>query len=118
MPTIDELKQESNLPLVIANHQGFIIYVNHYFENVFGWSSQEIVGQMLTIILPPYFRDAHNLGFSRFSTTGEATVLNHPLKLKAVTKDNQEIEAEHLIIAEKHQEHWIFAATLRPLDTP
>lgn len=113
--TIEELKQR-DVPVVVANHEGIIVDVNHQFEAVFGWSAQEIIGQSLTVILPPFFHDSHNLGFARFSATGESTVLNHPLHLKAVTKDNREIESEHFIIAEKQAGQWLFAATLRPLD--
>jgi hypothetical protein len=86
------------------------------FEKTFGWSYLEIVGQPLNLILPSYFQDAHTLGFSRFSTTEVSTVLNHPLQLKVRTKDNCEIESEHIIIAEKQQGQWVFAATLRPLE--
>ncbi|AKG24501.1 PAS domain S-box protein [Calothrix sp. 336/3] len=116
MQTIDELKNQSNFPVVIADDQGIVIDINHHFETVFGWNHDEIVGQMLSVILPPFFRDAHHLGFSRFTATGNATILNHPLILKAITKDNREIESEHFIIAEKSEGKWIFAATLRPLE--
>ena len=113
--TIEQLKQ-SDIPVVVADDQGNIVDVNTQFEVVFGWTALEILGQSLTIILPPFFRDSHNLGFARFSATGESTVLNHPLLLKAVTKDNREIESEHFIIAEKQDGRWRFAATLRPIE--
>ena len=114
--SIEELQNHSSLPLIVANNQGIIISINSHFKTVFGWESEDLIGQMLTIILPPYIRDSHNLGFSRFTATGVATVLNHPLQLKALTKDGQEIDSEHYIIAEKQAGEWIFAATLRPLE--
>jgi PAS domain-containing protein len=113
-PTITELKQ-GDLPVIVANHEGNVVDVNGHFEQVFGWSVSEIVGQPLTVILPAVFQDSHNLGFARFSATGQSKVLNHPLILKAVTKDNQEIESEHFIVAEKQGANWLFAASLRPL---
>lgn len=115
MLTIEQLKQNDELPVVIVNNQGIIVNVNRRFETVFGWTYEEIVGQLLTVILPIYFRDAHNLGFSRFTASGMSTILNHPLQLKAVTKDHQEILSEHFIIAEKIEGEWLFAATLKPL---
>ncbi len=90
---------------------------NECFRVVFGWSFDEIVGQPLTAIIPNSFHDAHNLGFSRFAMTEKSRVLNHPLQLKAVTKDGREIDMEHFIIAEQQQGEWMFKATLRPLDT-
>ncbi|MGD1902763.1 MAG: PAS domain S-box protein [Geitlerinemataceae cyanobacterium] len=115
-PTIEQLK-ERDVPVVVADSEGVITNVNAQFEVVFGWSLVEIVGQPLTVILPVFFRDSHNLGFSRFSATGTSTILNHPLNLKAVTKDGREIESEHFIVAEKQNGSWVFAATLRPLET-
>ena len=84
METIENLKQQKELPVIITDDQGIVIYVNDVFERVFGWSQSEIAGQALTVILPAYFQDAHNLGFSRFSATGFSTILNHPLLLKAI----------------------------------
>lgn len=114
-PTIEQLKQ-GDVPVIVADDEGIVVDINTHFETVFGWTAQEIIGQPLTVILPPFFRDSHNLGFARFSATGKPTVLNHPLNLKAVTKDHREIESEHFIIAEKQEERWLFAAKIRPLE--
>ncbi|MFE4106457.1 PAS domain-containing protein [Almyronema epifaneia] len=110
-----ELKAVENDPVVVADHQGFIIYVNPQFEAVLGWSAAEIVGQLLTTILPSSFQDSHNLSFSRFQALEKANVLNHPLRLKTVTKAGNEIVTEHYIIAEKLEGLWHFGAMLRPL---
>ena len=116
MNKISDLKQEVNLPVVIANEQGVITSVNKSFEDLFGWHRDEMLGKPLTIIIPKSLHDAHHLGFSRFLTTGNPTLLNKPLKLKAVTKDGKEFNAEHYIVAEKENDKWVFGATIRPLD--
>ncbi|MGI2904680.1 PAS domain S-box protein [Tolypothrix sp. VBCCA 56010] len=115
MKTFSEMKLEIDVPIVIADRQGFVIYVNDCFTSVFGWSITEIHGQMITVIIPDGFHAPHHLGFSRFLTTEKSTILNHPLRLVGITKDGREIEAEHLIMAEKHQGEWIFMAMVRPL---
>ena len=115
MQSIEELKQKSDVPVVVANHEGFITYINPSFTAVLGWQEDDVVGQPLTKVLPSSFRDAHNLAFSRFQATEKATVLNHPVQLKTVTKDRGEIVTEHFIIAEKLDDQWFFAAALRPL---
>jgi len=118
MKNIDQIKQQTHLPVLITDQQGFIIYVNERFREVFGWNEEEIIGQTLAAVIPSSYHDSHHLGFSRFVMTGNATVLNHPLRLKAVKKDGSEIEAEHFITAEQQQENWFFAATLTPIDEP
>jgi hypothetical protein len=57
------------------------------------------------------------MGFSRFTASGVATILNHPLELKVITKDEREILSEHYILAEKQDEQWSFGATLRSLES-
>ena len=118
MSTIEEIRRETNVPSVIADHQGVITQVNKRFEAAFGWQAQEIVGKTLSTLIPSNLHDAHHLGFSRFLTTGKPTLLNQPLKLKAVTKDGHEFDAEHIITAEQHQGQWVFGATIRPLNEP
>lgn len=115
MKTINQMKRETDLPVLIADHQGFITYVNETFSVVFGWSTDEIIGQTLATVIPRNYHDSHNLGFSRFAMTDKPTILNHPLHLKAVTKDGREIDAEHFITAEQQQGQWIFGAILCPL---
>lgn len=115
MPTIQELEHERDLPVVIADHRGIVTYVNARFETVWGWKAEDLVSQPLTTIIPPNLHDAHHLGFSRFLTTGQPTLLNRPLKLKVRMKDGRELEAEHTITAERHNGAWRFGATVRPL---
>lgn len=115
MITLEELKHRTDVPVILADHEGRITYVNGPFQKVFGWNAEGILGQSLIVIIPTNLHDAHHLGFSRFLTTGKPTLLNQPLKLKAVTKDGRELEAEHLIVAEFQEGRWMFGATLRPL---
>jgi len=118
MKTIEDLRSETDNPVVIADHRGFITHINERFETVFGWHRDEILGRPLTTIIPGALHDSHQLGFSRFLTTGKPTLLNQPLKLRAVTKDGREFDAEHFIIAEQSQGEWIFGGMIRPLEEP
>ena len=116
MKTIEEVKRVTKIPVVIADEQGYIGHVNHAFEAVFGWTRDEIVGKPLTTIIPKNLHDAHHLGFSSFLTTGKPKLLAQPLQLKAVTKDGEEFDAEHFIVAERREDHWVFAATIKPIE--
>lgn len=116
MKSIAELEHVSDVPVVVADHQGLITRINRRFQSVFGWSEGEIIGKPLTILIPKRLRDAHHLGFSRFLTTSQATLLDRPLRLRAVAKDGVEFDAEHYIIAEKGPQGWTFGATIRPLE--
>lgn len=116
MPSIEELKNRDDVPVVVANHEGFITHINSTFTTVLGWEVEDVVGEPLTKVLPDSFRDSHNLAFSRFQSTESASVLNHPLQLKTLTKQAGDIITEHFIIAEKIDNQWFFAASLTPLE--
>ncbi|ESA38991.1 pas pac sensor protein [Leptolyngbya sp. Heron Island J] len=113
---IEDLKVIQEVPVVIANSQGLITYINDCFERVLGWSRDDLLGELITMILPSSFKDSHNLAFSRFQVSEKATVLNHPLELMTITKSQQEIMTEHYIIAEKVEDDWLFGAMLTPLN--
>ncbi|MBH8576355.1 PAS domain S-box protein [Nostocaceae cyanobacterium CENA369] len=115
MKTFDDMKLEIDVPFVMTDNHGLVTYVNDCFTSVFGWSTDEIKGQIITVIIPKSFHAPHHLGFSRFLTTEKSSILNHPIRLIGITKDGKEIPAEHLIVAEKHQGVWAFMAILRPL---
>ncbi|MCC5634177.1 PAS domain-containing protein [Nostoc sphaeroides CHAB 2801] len=115
MKTISEIKSETELPVIISDQQGFVTYINEAFNQVYGWSYEEIIGLPLEVIIPESLHDSHRLSFSRFVMTEKAKILNHPLLLKTVTKEGIEVESEHFITAEKQGDNWFFAATISPL---
>ena len=114
MLTIDSLKAETAIPVIIVDYEGTIVYINQIFEKTWGWRKEELVGQTLTTIIPANLKDAHHMGFSRFLVTGKPTILNQALELVIVLADGKELPAEHFIIAEKIDGKWVFGATIQP----
>ncbi|WP_414552784.1 PAS domain S-box protein [Anabaena sp. CCY 0017] len=116
MKTINEIKSQNQLPVIITDQQGFITYINEAFNTVYGWSYEELLGLPLEVIIPHSMHDSHRLSFSRFVMTEKAKILNHPLLLKTVTKEGIEVISVHFITAEKQGENWFFAATISPYE--
>lgn len=112
---LGELRGRTDVPVIAADQRGFITFVNDRFHEVFGWEASDLVGMPLPTIIPARFQDAHHLGFSRFLATGRPTLLGSPLSLLIVTKAGAEIEAEHFILAERTDDGWEFAASIRPV---
>ena len=111
------LREKENLPFVRADAQGNIVEFNPRFAQVYGWAEVDLIGQSISAILPPSFREFHHAGFARFQLTESSKVVGHPLTLATVCRDGSEVQSEHYIVAEKHPEGgWSFAATLRPLE--
>lgn len=114
--TFEEIKSETKMPVVIADDQGFVIYINAVFSDTYSWGS-ELIGKSLAEIIPLNFHDSHNLGFSRFSLTEISHIANHPINAVVIAKDGSPVMSEHYITALKVEEKWFFAAQLRPLET-
>ena len=112
--TIDQILHEEKLPTVAIDEHGIFFHVNHAFEDAYGWKIDDLIGNIITIIMPPHMRDAHNFGFSRFLTTEVSKIQGKPLPLPVYCKDGSVIQAEHFIIGEKKNGRWRFAATITP----
>jgi len=121
VPTVAELERETVVPIVVADATGLITKVNRPFLQLFGWSLPEVLGEPVSMIIPPELREAHHAGWKRFLATSEARLLDKPLLLKAVDKAGRQFMAEHYIVAERREGQWVFAATVRevtPRSTP
>ena len=112
---IEELRREAGVPVIAANSEGFITAINDAFREAYGWDAADLVGRPLTTIIPPGFHDAHHLGFARFLTTGQPTILDQPLTLDVVRKDGRVVPAVHRILAERVGGAWTFAASITPV---
>lgn len=109
-----DLTQESENPVVIADDQGFVVYINPPFTETYLWN-EDLIGKTLADIIPINFHDSHNLGFSRFRMTEISHVANHPINAMVITQDGRSLLSEHYITAQQIEGKWYFAAQLRPL---
>lgn len=112
---VAELRQRTDVPVIAADHRGFITQINDQFREAYGWTAADLVGKPLPTIIPTRFHDAHHSGFARFLTTEIPRILGRPYELPIVTKDGRELSAEHFIVASVSDGRWEFAALIRPL---
>lgn len=110
--TYDAIYAEEILPAIAIDHSSLITRINKAFETTYGWTKKDLLGKSITEIIPPYLRDAHQIGFSRFLTTEQPTLLGVTLPLEMLYKDGTIQPAEHYIVGEKKEARWRFAATI------
>lgn len=113
--TVTEILTKQDIPVIAIDEHGIITYTNQAFTRAYGWHDKELLGEVITRIMPPHMRDAHNFGFSRFLTTENPRILNQPLSLPVYCKDGETVDAEHFITGEKVDAKWRFAATITPM---
>lgn len=110
--TVTEILGLTDTPVVSINDHGIFTFVNQAFTDTYGWTESDLLEKPVTTIMPPQFRDAHIVGFSRFLATEEARIAGKPLPLSILFKDGHVAEAEHYILGEKQNGKWLFAATI------
>lgn len=81
--------------VTVIDDAGNISKWNPRAEAIFGWTAEEVIGQPLhEIIVPERYREAHINGMKHFLATGEGPILNKPLEMPALRKNNSEIQIE------------------------
>lgn len=98
--------------IIVANEVGLIEHVDPELARSLRWRVDQLLDQPLTTIIPRRFRDAHNLGFSRFLVTREPTLLERRLRLWVATASGDELRAEHVITGLLVERGWVFGATI------
>ena len=110
----DDFFADDTVPVICANNEGLITFINTAFEETFRWSAQLLVGKPLSAIIPKNMRDAHNMGFSKYIITRSPTLLNQPLNLQIQCGDGEILTAEHRIVALQKDGDDILAAKIIP----
>ena len=101
--------------IVTADHRGQITYVNHATEALFGRSAVALLGQPLTVLMPPRLREAHAQGLARYLKTREPRVLGKTLEMPALRSDGVEIAIELSIATWAARGETSFAAIIRDI---
>ncbi len=80
--------------VVTIDEKGHVLYLNPAMTRIFGYSSSELMGHSLTILMPSYLRELHQAGFQRYLKTGERHLNWHGVELIAVRKGGEEFPVE------------------------
>ena len=115
MNKIVELKKIKDVPVIISDHSGLVIYANSSFLETYQWT-EELIGSSLNRIIPTAFHDSHNMGFSRFLITGNSRISDHVVEAAVVMGDGRKRWSKHLIAVEKTEGNYLIGAKLIPMD--
>jgi two-component system, LuxR family, sensor kinase FixL len=102
--------------IIAINAEGNIGFWNPKAEQVFGWSSEEVMGRSLSeTIIPAQYREAHNQGMKRFLSTGKAQVIGRSIEVSALNKKGDEFYVSLTISSAIQEGKTIFIAFLRDI---
>lgn len=81
--------------IVMMDNRGKISYWNPAAERIFGYTTEEAIGNELHIFLGPQrYHEAYKEGFKKFQETGQGVAVGKTLELSAIRKDGREIPIE------------------------
>ena len=102
--------------VISVNEDGIIIDWNPQAETLFGWTKEEIVGQLVSEkIIPPDFREAHNQGFQRYLRTRKGTMLNQRIEVSALNRKGEVFPIEISVNPFTMEGTTIFSAFIRDI---
>jgi len=78
-----------------------IILWNPAAEKIFGYTTEEMLGQSLMKIVPESFHNAKEKGFTKFQKTGSGPVIGKTLELEGKRKDGTLIPIELSVSSRK-----------------
>jgi PAS domain S-box-containing protein len=80
--------------IITIDSDSIILIVNPATERIFGYSSEEMIGQPLTMLMPEYLRHLHKAGITRYLETGQKHIHWSAIQLRGLHKTGNEVPLE------------------------
>ncbi|MFZ5656166.1 MAG: PAS domain S-box protein [Pseudomonadota bacterium] len=108
--------ENSHDAFIAIDEAGAVVEWNRAAETLFGWSSDEALGQpMAELIVPRALRQAHREGMHRYLTTRTSRVLDKRMQLTAQHRDGREFPVEMTISRVALERGQLFTAFLHDI---
>ncbi|HWO94416.1 MAG TPA: PAS domain S-box protein, partial [Dehalococcoidia bacterium] len=92
------LADEAGDAVILADRDGVVRFWNHRAESMFGYASDEALGQSLDLIIPEKYRSRHWEGYHRVMATAQSRyAAGDLLAVPALRKDGSTLSIEFTI---------------------
>jgi PAS domain S-box-containing protein len=91
---LEAIIRSANDAIVTVDAAGRVLLWNPYAERLFGYSSSEMTGQLLTAIIPERYRERHQDDFDRVAVGGDPHVIGNTVEHTALHRDGSEFSIE------------------------
>ncbi len=82
----------------------------------FGWTEEEAIGRKVSeTIIPPSYREGHEMGMKNFLDTGKGLILNLQVQLTALHRDGHEFPIEMSVSAARSGNNQVFIAIINDI---
>ncbi|GHF88086.1 MHYT domain-containing protein [Thalassotalea marina] len=77
--------------IVSIDSKGKVLNINQATEKLLGWSSAELLGKNVNVLVPNPYHDGHDDYIKRYLDTGEANIIGKGREVEAVHKDGNRV---------------------------
>jgi PAS domain S-box-containing protein len=88
------LAQSTVEAIVCTDGDGHILTWNNGARAIFGYTADEVVGQLLAMLMPERYHEGHQRGLERMRATGESRLMGTVLEFYGLGKDGREFPLE------------------------
>ena len=85
--------------IIVINAEGTMQSINQAVQRIFGYHSDELIGQNISLLMSEPMRSEHDNYLKRYIATGERRIIGIGREIKALKKDGTEFDA-HLSVSE------------------
>jgi len=101
--------------IITANDKSEIIMINKKVEEIWGYSTDELIGQELSILMPTKYRQRHQQGIKHYIETRESRILNQNVIMEGMRKNGDLFPLEINISDLQFQGRHLFTAAVRDI---
>ena len=102
-------------PIITICEEGYVELFSKAAERLFGFSSQEVVGQNVSMIMPEPYRSEHNSYLENYLATGQAKIIGIGREVMGRRKDGVTFPISLAVTEVKTEGRRIFTGMVRDL---
>lgn len=99
--------------VITINQSGIIEHYNEASIKLFGYQTDEMIGENITKLMPASYRDLHKLGMARFLSTEESRIIGKPIEVEALHKNGHTFPVELTLSHFKWENKYLFTGIAR-----
>ncbi|MBI3711945.1 MAG: EAL domain-containing protein [Burkholderiales bacterium] len=101
--------------ILIIDAKGKIIRANHQVTTLFGYSNEEVIGEVCEILMPQRFREGHPNLRDQYRAAPVVREMGHGMITRALCKDGHELDVEVSLSPIQTDEGWFVACAIRDI---
>jgi PAS domain S-box-containing protein len=112
VPAIETSRDQPNQETIVSDREGVITHWGDECAKTYGYSAEEALGELVTLIIPPVLHERHWRGFNKAVSSGRLK-RDRPLKVPAIHKSGAVLAVEGRLGLDLADDGTVDAVTLR-----